>query len=80
MPTPLPAPPKRRGAPSGAAGTKGMANWGHATPTMAYDSRIKWNLILLVLHLLLAQVGLWTLVTKLLANLVGETTAWIVGE
>jgi hypothetical protein len=72
MPTPLPPPPKRRGAPSAGAEN-------HAKPTMAYDTRIKWNMIILVSQLLLAQIGLWGLFMKVVNNLVGETVGWILG-
>jgi len=73
MPTPLPPPPKRRGAPSAGAET-------HAKPTiLAYDTRIKWNIIILVSQLLLAQIGLWGLFMKVVNNLVGETVGWIFG-
>jgi hypothetical protein len=46
---------------------------------MAYDTRIKWNILILISQLLLAQIGLWGLFMKVVNNLVGETVGWIFG-
>jgi uncharacterized membrane protein YpjA len=46
---------------------------------LAYETRIKWNILILVAQLFLTQIGVWDLIMKVVKGIVGETIGWIIG-
>jgi len=71
MSTTLPGPPKHRAS---------AALNSRSQPTgLTNENRIKWNVIILVSHLFLAQIGIWGLFRKLLDKLLGTTLGSIIG-
>jgi hypothetical protein len=71
MSTSLPAPPKHRAAVSGKRVQPSGLN---------YETRLKWNIGILVAELFLAQIGIWGLFIRVLNSVIGDTIAWLVGE
>ncbi|PVG04665.1 hypothetical protein CPB86DRAFT_771334 [Serendipita vermifera] len=70
MSTPIPAPPKHRAS----IGSSMMVQ----PSRLAYETRIKWNILILVAQLFLSQIGVWDLIMKVINGVVGETIGWII--
>jgi hypothetical protein len=71
MSSALPGPPKHRAS---------AASKSHKQPVgLAYEGRIKWNVVILVSQLFLAQIGIWGLFRNLLDKALGRTFGSLIG-
>jgi hypothetical protein len=71
MSSALPGPPKHRAS---------AASKSYKQPVgLAYEGRIKWNVVILVSQLFLAQIGIWGLFRNLLDRMLGRTLGGLIG-